>query len=155
MLSSLTEGDTEIPCCDSKENSKPQHSPYSLSKSTISSPSDMYPSSSKLELQLSPWGEILLQISAFPDREEESRACRSGCVTAGGRTGLPSSPSPTHLLFLSLQPLSKAGSCCPGLGRTKLLRATASSNLSCLYSAITLMQQAEWETLGLSGKLEM
>lgn len=28
MLSSLAEGDTEIPCCVSKENSKPQHSPY-------------------------------------------------------------------------------------------------------------------------------
>lgn len=79
MLCSLTEGDTEIPCCVSKENSKPQHSPYSPSKSTISSPSGMYPCSSNLELQFSPPVKRLLQISAFPARGAESRAHRSVC----------------------------------------------------------------------------
>ena len=73
--------------------------------------------------------------------------------------GLSSSPSPTHLLFLPLQPLSKAGGCCPGLGRTKLLMATTSSNPACLYSAITLTQQAVgntgtlWQAGGMTASL--
>lgn len=154
MLCSLTEGDTyrdPLLCFYGKFKT----SAFSLpSKSTISSPSGMYPSSSKLELQLSPRGKRLFQISAFPAWGEGSRAHHSRCVvTAGGRTGLSSSPSSTRLLFLPFQPLSQAGGCCPGLGRTKLLRATTSSNPSCLYSAIAFMQQAEWETLGLSGKM--
>lgn len=151
MLYSLIEGDTEIPCCVSKEKSKPQHSQRAPSPHLLA----CIPVPPHWCLQLSPTGkDSLLQISAFPTWGKESRACHSRCFAAGGRAGLFSCPSPIYLLFLPLQPLSKSSGCYSGMGWTKLLRTITSSNLFWLYSAITLIQWAEWETSDLPGKLE-
>jgi len=87
MLCSLTEGDTEIPllCFSGEFKTSASSSP---SKTTISSPSGRYPSSSKLELQLSPGGESLLQIPAFPapGRGEQSTPQQLCYCRRQGRT---------------------------------------------------------------------
>lgn len=90
MLCSLTEGGTEIPCWVSKENSKPQHSPYlqqaRFPHSLANTPAPLnWSSSSTLRMKDS------FRSQCF--QGEESRAHCPRYVTARGRTGFSSSPS--------------------------------------------------------------